>query len=144
MTRKPRSHVTTLMYRTWAINFYLLSRHFRLFLLKETRGEFWEGGATVPHIACIASVCVWFQSKGKLRNNEEWDFWFWPQEKWNKSQKYNMKEGGGRGEGPYPSPLINFTHPTLRAVFDSRSLFLAPKLTVKVFVIIAALSDDEE
>ena len=110
MTRKPRSHVTTLMYRTWAINFYLLSRYFRLFLLKETRGEFWEGGATVPHIACIASVCVWFQSKGKLRNNEEWDFWFWPQEKWNKSQKYNLKEGGGGGEGPYPSPLTYSPH----------------------------------
>ena len=93
----------------WAINFYLLSPSVLPFSLKEARGEFWEGGATVPHIARIASVWMWFRSKERPRNNEgrEWDFWFWPQEKWNKSQ--NIKQGGGRGEGPYPLPALLLT-----------------------------------
>ena len=54
----------------WAINFYLLSPSVSPFSLKEAREEFWEEGATVPHIACIASVCVWFRSKERPRNNE--------------------------------------------------------------------------
>ena len=54
----------------WAINLYLLSRSVSPFSLKEARGEFWQGGATVPRIACIASVCMWFSSKERPRNNE--------------------------------------------------------------------------
>ena len=45
-------------------------------------------------LACVASVYVWFRSKKKT---EEWDARFWPREKWNKSQKMKVGEGGGEG-----------------------------------------------
>ena len=53
-------------------------------------------------LACVASVSVWFRNKERPRNDEERTV-FWPCEKWH--------------------PL----HPILRAAFDSRSLFFAPK-----------------
>ena len=50
----------------------------------------------------IGSVCHSPRSKrfclvSGQKKNEEGDFWFWPREKWNESQK--MKDRGGRGEG---------------------------------------------
>ena len=38
-----------------------------------------------------------FRLVSEQKKIEEWDFWFWPREKWNQSQK--MKEEGGGGEG---------------------------------------------
>ena len=57
------------------------------------------------------------------RKTEEWDFRFWPREKWNKSQK--MKEGGEEGRKfpsflPHPSPALLLT-PSF-----ARSLTLLP------------------
>ena len=42
-----------------------------------------------------------FRVVSEQRKTEEWDFRFWPREKWNESQE--MKEGGGGegGEGPF-------------------------------------------
>ena len=69
-----------------------------------------------------------FRVVSEQRKTEEWDFRFWPREKWNESKK--MKEGGEGGEGnacrQTPSPL--FTRTIFHAFFDSRSLFYAPKL----------------
>ena len=53
-------------------------------------------------LACIASVSVWFRNKERARNDEE-RTGFWPCEKWHPRR------------------------PILRAAFDSRSLFFAPK-----------------
>ena len=37
-------------------------------------------------IACVASVSVWFRTmKERPRNDEEWEFRFWPRKKWNES-----------------------------------------------------------
>ena len=45
-------------------------------------------------VACIASISVRFWSKERPRKE---NCWFWPREKWNKSQK--LKEGEGGEEG---------------------------------------------
>ena len=109
-----------------AINFYLLSPSVSPFSLKEARGEFWEGGATVPHIACIASVWVWFRSKERPRSNEGgMGFLVLATRKMEQKPKYKT---GGRERGRTLPPPRSFTHPILRVVFDSRSLFLAQKL----------------
>ena len=50
------------------------------------------------------------------RKTEEWDFQFWPCEKWNESQE--MKEGGEGGEGP----------------FFTRSLTLVPRSVLQNFM----------
>ena len=63
----------------------------------------WAYRTTTYRSTCRESVSVWFQSKERPRNDEEWDFRFWLREKWNKS-------------------------PIFRLVFDSHSSFFAPKL----------------
>ena len=61
------------------------------------------------------------------RQTEERDFRSWPRKKWSESAK--MKEGGGEERKPPTNPLpALLLAPFFRAVFDSRSSFLAPKL----------------
>ena len=61
------------------------------------------------------------------RQTEERDFRSWPRTKWSESAK--MKEGGGEERKPPTNPLpALLLAPFFRAVFDSPSSFLAPKL----------------
>ena len=54
------------------------------------------------------------------------DFWFWPHEKWNESQKMKRGEGEGK-EGRFPSFLSHPLLAILLAPFESPSSFFAPK-----------------
>ena len=45
----------------------------------------WAYKTTTGHSACRESVSVWFRSKERPRNDEEWDFRFWLHDKCDKS-----------------------------------------------------------
>ena len=45
----------------------------------------WAYRTTTDRSACRESVSVWFRSKERPRNDEEWDFRFWLPDKWDKS-----------------------------------------------------------
>ena len=77
-------------------------------------------------VACVASVSVRFRNKKRTRNDEELDFQFWPGEKWDESQKWK-KRGGDVSSLSSPPPPRSFTRHIFRAVFDTLSLFFAPK-----------------
>ena len=45
----------------------------------------WAYRTTTDRSACIESVSVWFRSKERPRNDEEWDFRFWLHDKWDEN-----------------------------------------------------------
>jgi len=59
------------------------------------------------------------------RKTKEWDFRFWPREKWNESQK--MKEGGKGGEGRKETLADKHPLRSLLVPFFTRSLTLVPR-----------------
>ena len=67
-----------------------------------------------------------FSVVSRTRNDEELDFHFWPGEKWDESQKWK-KRGGEVSSLSSPPPPRSFTRHIFRAVFDTLSLFFAPK-----------------
>ena len=77
-------------------------------------------------VACVASVSVWFRNKKRTRNDEELDFRSSPGEKWDESQKWK-KRGEEVSSLSSPPPPRSFTRHIFRAVFDTLSLFFAPK-----------------
>ena len=46
-------------------------------LIHNTRIQWWGHS-----VACVASVSVWFRSKERPKNDDEWDFRVWPHQKW--------------------------------------------------------------
>ena len=65
-------------------------------LIHNTRIQWWGHS-----VACVASVLVWFRSKERPKNNEEWDFRVWLPEKWgfDKRSSFFAQKPHGNGSG---------------------------------------------
>ena len=89
-------------------------------------------------VAWVANISMWFWSKERQRNDGEWDFLFWPREKW-KECHFLRGERGREGLTLIPCSLLWNHMETLATQARNYAQFcwMVPTLLVWVGMIVA-------